>query len=140
MADHAAAADRDDLRKRLEKAARGLLFLSETDAPFTFAELFPAPAELTPDAVRAALGAPAETPVSGRTLDDFLSGHIEQADPEDPVARKNVRRFATLKDTLNETLSGATVFRVGDVQVRYYVLGRTSDGRVAGLVTEAVET
>lgn len=129
----------DDTRKRLEKAAEGLLFISETDAPFQYVEL-PGATELTPDAIRAALGEPETTPVSERTLDKFLAGHIEKADPADPVAQANVKDFQALKKALRKELEGVTVFRVGDVQLRYYIVGTTPEGTVAGLVTEAVET
>ncbi|HEX2188930.1 MAG TPA: nuclease A inhibitor family protein [Longimicrobiaceae bacterium] len=131
----------DGVRERLERAAEGLLFVSETESQFEYVEL-PGAGEgaLTPDGVRAALGEPEGTPVSELTLDRFLAGHVEEADPADPVARENVARFAALKQALAECLSGVTVFRVGDVQVRYYALGRAPGGGVAGLAASALET
>jgi len=130
-----------EVRERLESAAEGLLFISESESPFEYEEL-PAdtPAALTPDSVRAALGEPEETPVEETSLDRFLSGHIERADPADPVAQENVGRFRALKQALTESLSEVKVFRVGEVEVRYHVLGRTPDGRIAGLAASALET
>lgn len=128
------------LRERLEAAADGLLFLSEMDAPFEYVELPGIPAgEVTPEAVASALGSPGAH-VETRSLDDFLAGHIDQADPADPVAQENVPRFRALKAALTEILSDVQVFRVGEVEVRYYAIGRTEDGRVAGLTTCALET
>lgn len=128
-------------RERLEEASRDLLYVSETESPFEYVELPGSPrAELTPEAVRAALGEAEGTPVQEITLDRFLAGHIEEADPADPVAQENAGRFRALKRVLEETLSGVKVFRVGDVQVRYHALGRTQDGRVAGLAAGALET
>jgi hypothetical protein len=128
-------------RERLEAAAEGLLFLSETESPFEYEE-FPAgsPEELTADAVRAALGEPEGTPAAELSLDRFLAGHIEEADPADPVAQESVPRFRALKQALAESLSDVRVFRVGDAQVRYHALGRAPDGRVAGLSASALET
>lgn len=129
-----------DPRARLESAADGLFFLSEIDAPFEWVELLDAPAgELTPESVARGLGEP-EVPVETRSLDDFLAGHIEKADPADPVGQENVPRFRALKEAVAATLSDVRVFRVGEVEVRYYVLGRIRDGRVAGLMTRALET
>jgi hypothetical protein len=134
-------AEGQGVRERLEAAAEGLLFISESESPFEFEELpGGAPAELTPDTVRAALGEPEGTPVAELTLDRFLAGHIEDADPADPVAQENVARFQALKQALTESLSDVRVFRVGDVQVRYHALGRTPDGKIAGLVASALET
>lgn len=128
------------LRGELEQSAAGLLYISETDAPFEYVELSPAPAELSPEAVREALGEPAGTPVSTQTLDTFFTPMIERADPADPVMQANVEPFRKLKQKLRDELDGTTVFRVGEVELRCYLLGRTRDGRVAGLVTRAVET
>ncbi len=129
------------MRERLETAAEGLLFISESESPFEFEELpGDAPAELTPDAVRAALGEAEGTPVAELTLDRFLAGHIEEADPADPVAQEDVARFRALKQALTESLADVRVFRVGDVQVRYHALGRAPDGRIAGLAVSALET
>lgn len=134
-------AEGQGVRERLDAAAEGLLFISESESPFEFEELAGgAPAELTPDAVRAALGEPEGTPVAELTLDRFLAGHIEDADPADPVAQEQVTRFQALKQALTESLSDVRVFRVGDVQVRYHALGRTPDGKVAGLAASALET
>ena len=134
-------ADGRGARARLEAAAEGLLFISESESPFEYEE-FPgdAPAELTPEAVRAALGEPEDTPVAELSLDRFLSGHIEEADPADPVAQESVGRFRALKQALAESLADVRVFRVGDVEVRYHALGRTPDGRLAGLSASALET
>jgi hypothetical protein len=133
--------EKSETRERLEAAAEGLLFLSETESPFEYEEL-PAgsPEELTADAVRAALGEPEGTPAAELSLDRFLAGHIEEADPADPVAQEGVARFQALKQALAESLADVRVFRVGDVQVRYHALGRAPDGRVAGLSASALET
>lgn len=145
MTDGAHDAGRTDdggtaVRVRLEAAADGLLFLSETDAPFEYVELPGIPdGEVTTEAVASAVGS-AGAPVETRSLDDFLAGHIDQADPADPVAQENVPRFRALKAALTESLSDVRVFRVGEGEVRYYVLGLTVDGRVAGLTTRALET
>lgn len=134
-------AEEQGARARLEAAAEGLLFISESESPFEYEE-FPgeSPEELTPAAVRAALGEPEDTPVAELSLDRFLSGHIEEADPADPVAQESVGRFRALKQALAESLGDVKVFRVGDVQVRYHALGRAPDGRIAGLAASALET
>jgi len=134
-------ADEDGVRGRLEAAAEGLLFISESESPFEYVELpGDAPAELTADSVRAALGEPEGTPAAETTLDRWLAGHVEEADPADPVAQENVAKFQALEQALTECLADVRVFRLGAAQVRYYALGRTRDGKVAGMVASALET
>ncbi|MET0398667.1 MAG: nuclease A inhibitor family protein [Longimicrobiaceae bacterium] len=135
------SAERRSTRERLEAAAEGLLFISETESPFEYEELpGDAPEELTADAVRKALGEPEGTPAAELSLDRFLAGHIEEADPADPVAQESVPRFQALKQALAGSLADVRVFRVGDVQVSYHALGRAPDGTVAGLSASALET
>lgn len=134
-------AEGDGVRERLEAAAEGLLFISESESPFEYVELpGETPAELTADAVRAALGEAEDAPASETTLDRWLAGHVEEADPADPVAQENVAKFQALKETLTGSLADVKVFSIGDVQVRYYALGRAPDGSVAGLSASALET
>lgn len=141
MTENAEQTEEQGVRERLEAAAEGLLFISESESPFEYVELpGDAPAELTPDAVRAALGEPEGTPVAELSLDRLLAGHIEEADPADPVAQEQVARFQALKQALTTHLADVRVFRVGDVQVRYHALGRTPDGKIAGLAASALET
>lgn len=128
-------------RERLEAAAAGLLFVSETESPFEYVELPGVPpGALSPGAVRTALGAAGDTPVEETTPDRLLAGHGEEADPLDPVAQENAGRFRALKQALAESLADVRAFRVGEVEVRYYLLGRTPDGAVAGLAAAALET
>jgi len=42
--------------------------------------------------------------------------------------------------TLGRELTGITVYRVGTVQIRVFILGRNRCGAVVGLETLAVET
>ena len=48
--------------------------------------------------------------------------------------------FLPLFAALAHHLNGVTVFKVGEVEVDVYVVGRTADGRYAGVKTKVVET
>lgn len=128
------------LRAELEAASRGLLYLSEGEAPFEYVELVGATAaDLAPARFAELVGAAAETPVEEQSLDRFLRGHLDAADPADPVAREQQGSFGALRALLQARLAGVRVLRIGAVQIRCYVVG-VSDGRVAGLATTAIET
>ncbi|HEY0094158.1 MAG TPA: nuclease A inhibitor family protein [Archangium sp.] len=110
-------------RERLEQAAAGLVYTSEGDAPFEWVEL-------------------AEAPGGARevTLERFFAGHIEESDPNDPASQALVERYRSLRETLRETFPDIRVFRVGEVEIRCYLVGRAPGGGLAGLATTAWES
>lgn len=129
------------VRLRLERAADGLLYTSESDYPFTF---YHRPARLraplTVSAFRAAAGVPADSLVEEVSLDTFLARHIERVDPNDAAAVALAPRYRALKRTLRETVRGVRVFRVGRIAIRCYLVGVDLFGNVTGLETVAIET
>lgn len=131
-----------DTRATLEAASAGLLYTSEGDHPFDFFVLPGASAAwpLTAEQVRARLDRAEDEPAREITLDRFFQGHIENADPNDPAGQALVPRFQALKDALTDRLDDVRVFRIGQVEIDCYALGRTRSGEVAGLHTVAIET
>ena len=125
-------------RARLEAAAEGLVYLSEGDAPFEYVELGAAGA-LTPQGFAALAGSPG-APVEEVPLERFFAGHIEESDPGDATAQSLVPRYRALREALRETLAEVRVFRVGQMELRCYAVGRTPEGTIAGLATTAWET
>lgn len=131
----------ESIQRRLERAADGLLYTSESDYPFEF---FAAPAAvdgpLTIASFRHAVGLAADSAVDEISLDAFFARHIEGADPNDPVAQELVPRYERLKSTLERAVRHPRVFRVGQILIRCYVVGTDAAGNVVGLTTFAVET
>ncbi|HEV2147975.1 MAG TPA: nuclease A inhibitor family protein [Longimicrobiaceae bacterium] len=129
------------LRRELEQAAEGLVYSSEGDHPF---EVFALPwgdaGPVTPEAFAARVAAAPVEPVGEVSLDRFLAHHLETSDPYDTEAQRIRPRYERLKALLLERLDGVRVFRVGEVQVRCYVVGRDGRGNLAGYRTLAVET
>lgn len=132
---------RDATRRRLERAAAGLLYTSESDYPFDYV-FFPATASapLTVAAFRDAAGVPTDSLVEELTLDAFFARHIERVDPNDAAAVALVPRYRALKRTIRASVRGARVFRVGRIAIRCYVVGVDARGNVVGLATTAIET
>lgn len=131
----------DVVRVRLERAADGLLYTSESDYPFIwFHDAGPAPVPLTAAALLAAAHEPADEPVEVASLDGFFARHIERVDPYDPVAVALVPRYRHLRETIRLTVPGVRVFRVGRIRIRCYLVGTTEAGEVVGLSTVAIET
>ncbi len=129
-----------DIEAELTHAADGLLYLSEGEAPFE--PVFKpgvGSAAMTPEETLKALGVAADGPVEVRTLDRFFAGALEDSDPADDTIQSLRPRFQALKDLLL-TLTDAKAICTGEVDKRCYLVGRTSTGDLAGLVTTATET
>lgn len=54
--------------------------------------------------------------------------------------KSRTTKFQALKAFLEKTLTVRQVFRVGDVEIDVYVLGRLTDGSRAGIKTKLVQT
>ncbi|SIT79729.1 nuclease A inhibitor family protein [Pontibacter indicus] len=133
--------DLKTIESELKEATDGLLMMSETDAPFEFyhAENFRGK-PLDKETVLQLSGMPADYPFEEMELSYFLR-NMTQASPEaHDDARQQARRFQHLEQTLLQLLQNVKVFRVGETQKLVFILGRTSDGEIAGLKTLVVET
>ena len=74
---------------------------------------------------------PKRAAVEETTLDDLLS----------TVSEEDKDKFDKLAAAVKQQLSGVKVYKVGDDPERQvYVVGKTSDGKWAGLKTTVVET
>ncbi|HWE97293.1 MAG TPA: nuclease A inhibitor family protein [Tepidisphaeraceae bacterium] len=118
----------DELLEVLRKATDGLLYPSESDEPFE-----PFRWKRTADDPAKEVAAPARAgeTVREQSVADFF-GALEDSD--------DAARFAGLRRALESKLAGLRVFRVGDIEVGVYLIGRTPDGDWAGLHTTSVET
>jgi len=134
--------DTSDLRRRVEAAAEGLVYTSESDRPFEWYELAGGaagwPYGIGEFARR--IGAAADAPLEERTLDRFFKPHIESTDPYDTRAQEIRPRYEALKKLLATSLRDVRVFRVGRIAIDCYVVGDDGCGNLAGVRTVAVET
>ncbi len=130
----------DPTTDALRKATRGLLYMSETDEPFhTFTWTKP------PDFLQATRGPELGKPKPGAkveqiSLDDFFADLTEEQDWHGEEEKKTVERYRTLRQTIENELTDATVYRVGEVNIDIYIVGKTKTGALAGIQTKAVET
>lgn len=113
----------------LKKACQGLLFVSESEAelePFVWEE----GEEPTPDRLLKRADAEKGTPIETMDLGAFF-----RAAPKEAKAK-----FDALAKLLQEQLSGIKVYKVGEVSLTVFIVGKTKDGRWGGLKTEVVES
>jgi hypothetical protein len=132
-------AKQSEIGSALKKASEGLLFPSETDAPF---ESFEWPGETgKPDKARVLelAGRPANAAVKTKSLDAFFKDATQEQDWQDEEEKAEVQRFKQLVQTLKESLADVKVFQVGRGESDVYIVGRTDSGW-AGLKTKVAET
>ena len=127
------------LQTTLATATERLLYTSESDAPFTWFTRDAWRAIPSDATLRRAVGAAADAPVERVTLDHLLRNAVQNYDGTLDQEHR-AARFRQLSRTLQRELTNITVFRVGTVQIRVFVLGVTRCGTVAGLETLAIET
>jgi hypothetical protein len=117
----------NDVAKQLAAVTKDLLYPSDSEAPFEPVLWPPGPQD-----ARAAVTANAEPPVGAK---------IEEVSPGDFFGElSDDSRFAALQQTLQKELPGYQVFRVGQVNIAIYLIGKTGEGAWAGLKTTSVET
>lgn len=124
---------------QLSSATQGLLFLSETDAPFEVI-YWPAQGELTPTKLLQLTEHPPDAPVELRTVDEFFAIATAEEDWHDEEERETVQRFRQLVSILKQNLSQLQVYRVGSIEIDVYIVGVAQSGDWAGLSTQVVET
>jgi hypothetical protein len=129
----------DSIADQFQQASKGLLFLSESDAPFEVIH-WPAQGELTPPKLLQLTGHPPDAPVELRTVDDFFAIATQEEDWHDQDERETVQRFHNLVSILKQNLSQLQVYRVGSIDIDAYIVGVTPGGEWAGLSTKLVET
>jgi hypothetical protein len=132
----------DPVRERIERAAEGLVYSSESPRPFEFRR-FPAvaiPVTRLSATELASLAGARGGDVQEITLDELLARHIERADALDVESQRLVARYEALRDAIRESLSDVRVVRHGRNEVRCFVLGNDPDtGEIAGVETVSVE-
>jgi hypothetical protein len=131
--------DEDKLADELRKASEGLLFMSESDYPLEVVRLG-AGAEATHGALRKLSGKGDDAPVREQTVDEFFRVAAAEAEWKSAPELESAKRYKALVRLLKSRLEGLKVFRVGEIDIDAYVLGKAKGGELMGLKTKLVET
>ena len=127
------------IEERIADACRGLTLMSETDAPVE--PFIDGPSsEVTAAAVRSA--ADIEPHINANVSDAaaFFDRLTAEREWYTTGQKRDARRFAALEELLRKELADLQMFRFGRIRISIYVVGRDSEGRLAGIKTMAVET
>jgi hypothetical protein len=128
-----------ELSEKIATLCEGLVYISETDAPFTpfrggrvsevNGETIVSQAELAADAPVEEIGSSA-----------FFARLTRIERWHTQAQRAMQKKFLELQTLLEENLRDLKVFKVGRIRVDIYAVGLDADGDLLGVKTQAVET
>ncbi|WP_373546149.1 nuclease A inhibitor family protein [Chamaesiphon sp.] len=123
---------------RLKQATLDLLWSSESDYPFEIVT-WKQGIEMTPTALFSDID-DADRSIESMTLTDLFAPVLTVEDWYEAAELKQVDRYTELFHAIESNLAEVQVFRVGEVEIAIYIVGKTSDGDILGLKTHVVET
>jgi Nuclease A inhibitor-like protein len=94
---------------------------------------------MTPTALFPELSAP-DLPIETMIITDFFEPVLNIEDWYGDEELEIVDRYADLLQTIDANLSEILVYRIGEIDIAIYIVGKTSDGDLVGLKTRSVET
>ena len=124
----------------LQTAITDLLYTSETDAPFEIVhwkkqDTIGSTADLVDS-----IGKSSGLPIEEVGFEDFFRDLIQDREWHDADGKKTVEKYRNLLTVLKEHLTDPKVFKVGEFEIDIYIVGQTTTGGWAGIMTTAVET
>lgn len=128
-----------ELIDRLRQLSKGLLWMSESDYPFETI-YWKNQGNLTKKKLLQLSGHDLNTLVEVEQLNRFFVLAIKEQDWHEQEKKAEVKRYRVLLDFLKNYLRDIKVYRVGEVEIDIYIVGRTNSRNLAGLSTKAIET
>ena len=123
---------------RLKQSTIDLLWSSESDYPFEIVT-WKQGIEMTPTALFGS-GDDADRSIESITLTELFAPVLTVEDWYEAAELKQVDRYTELLRAIESNLAEVQVFRVGEVEIAIYIIGKTPTGDLVGLKTHTVET
>ncbi len=123
---------------RLKQATTDLLWSSESDYPFEIVT-WELGVELTPSDLFSNIY-DTDLAIESIPLTDLFEPVLTIEDWYEQAELEPIDRYTNLLDSINNNLSEVQVFRVGEVEIDIYIIGKTSTGDIVGLKTHSIET
>jgi hypothetical protein len=129
----------EELFGALTEATQGLFFMSESDYPLEVIR-WNGPEQLSPEYLRNVVGADSSTKVEESNLEEFFRVPAGEQEWKSEEQLAEARKYQRLRQLLEENLTGIRVYRVGEINIGVYVVGRSAEGNWSGISTRVVET
>lgn len=129
------------LKSQLEAACDDLWWRSEADYPITVVWLSaPDGGSLNDELIRQMMSYDEGADVKVGDVEGFFERSLTPHSWHTDEDTARISRLEHLKTLLTTALVNSKVYRCGEGEISLSVLGRTSDGQVAGIQTTLVET
>lgn len=109
------------LKDELKKAIKGLVYISESDAPFKLIN----PKRILPEVL---------------DFNDLFASLSSEKDWYTGDRKEQARRYGKLWQFLNDNLTDIKVLKIGKVEKEIFIYGTDENGNVVGIQTKSVET
>ncbi len=129
----------EEVLDELRQSTEGLLFMSESDYPFqTFR--WEAATEINAGYLRKLTGKSSDAPVRIQSVEDFFGAATSLPEWKQEQERDTAKRYQSLVQLLKENLPDAKVYRVGEISIEVFIVGKGHAGNWLGLSTKVIET
>ena len=130
-----------EIFERLHEAAKGLLWMSESDYPFEaliweFGEKILLDNEVVLKITKHSL----DTPIKVIEFESFFQGAITPKNWHNAEEAETVKTYQELVRIMKQDLSDLKIYKVGEIEIYVYIIGKTNTGDYAGLATVSIET
>lgn len=129
----------DSLVEHLNRAAEGVLYMSESDYPFEVVRL-KITEPLSPSSLLQKLDMAEDTPVEVLSYGEFYDPTAPDPDWYGEQERAEAARYRSLMQLLEDNLTDINIYRLGEIEIDIYILGQADSGEIIGLSTKAMET
>ncbi len=129
----------EQIMSELEQATKGLLFMSESDRPFELVR-WEGTDEISSSHLRQLTCEAEDAPVTVQSLEEFFLNAASEEDWHNAEQRADAKRYQELTRLLKENLTDLNVYRVGEISIPVYIVGKSASGSWLGLSTHVVET
>jgi hypothetical protein len=129
----------EEVLQMLEQATEGLLFMSESDYPFKIVN-WGGISKITFDYLLRQAGAASDAPIQLVSPEKFFGMAMSEPEWKGEQELAIAKRYQALLRLLQENLDDLKVYRVGEINIPVYIVGRNKTGNWLGISTRVVET
>ncbi|MGL5804173.1 MAG: nuclease A inhibitor family protein [Xenococcaceae cyanobacterium] len=127
-----------ELIDKLRRATVDLYWSSESDS--TWQVFLWEEEQISPEQLLNKLGFEPDTSIEIWDLDRLFANATKIQDWHEPEDEIEVRRYQKLYKFLKANLSDIKVYRIEEIEIDLYIVGKTEFGKLAGLYTRIIET
>jgi hypothetical protein len=131
----------DRLLQDLSDASAGLFYISENEYPFEAVYIDHTHIqELNKQVFYEYFGEAHDAPVQIEKLSSFFSRMVKIRAGASAGEKEEALRFRHLQELLEANLQDVKVYKIGEIEISAYIIGRSALGNYIGLKTTVIET